>query len=117
MGINKTHLLVYGVDLKELGIGLEEIYENERVDSKYYNGNFKVKEEYQIINDGSAGEYTIFGYILAKGDEFDGIDLTEINTETLYRENSPITESMINLFSYEELEPEKIKLFCFTHFS
>jgi hypothetical protein len=66
-----------------------------------------------LVSDGMSGEYAVFGKVLAKGSEFDGIDMTEITVDEVQAITYGI--DLPRILGTKNWDGNRAKIFAFTH--
>jgi hypothetical protein len=79
MSVNRTEYVVFGIKFDETK---DEVFD------KYYEelGDDRLEEKFDpkelsMIYDGMCGKYVVVGYVMAKGDEYEGTDITNVGVD------------------------------------
>lgn len=107
MSIDYNHYVVVGVDIQNKR---KEV----QWDDKYLpfiEGHYDV--EYRIVDDRENQKFMFFGIVLAEGDKYEGIPLTEISDEKIKEARTKVLAAYKDTFE-EEIDESKVKLVACT---
>lgn len=119
MSIDRTEYVIYGFLVNREDVS-DELME------KYSHGGKDVLPKF-ILYDGMSGKYVIAGNRIVRGDSYEGIDLTVIDTDKLHEQDHDLIMWMFNNFTpgwitrtppSNGINPSAIpRLFVVTHWS
>lgn len=105
MGVYRTDYLMYGVKI-----------DPERVDYDKHEAFIEGRPgvAFDLVYDGMSGKYAVAGKIIAKADQYDGMEFTEITDDMLPKETEKLRADIDASFG---VETGKLRLFFFSHYS
>lgn len=106
MSVRREEYVIVGIDVSE--------FEDDDFYDKYDEYLDNTEEgKFTILVDGYSGNYTLFGEVLKHGDEYEGLELTEINLSEFNEAIIRVRKKAKELFGTNE-QP---KIYALTHWS
>ena len=107
MGVDRTDYLMFGVKV-----------DPDRVSERYEELEPMMDgapgAAFDLVYDGMSGKYAVAGKIIAKSDEYDGLEFTEITDAMLPSDPDKLRADIAATFG----EPaDKLRLFLFSHYA
>ncbi len=120
MGVDRTDYIIYGFNIppavaKENGV---DIWDDKYL--PFMEGRPGIFEA--IVYDGMSGEYLVFGKVIHKSEDYEGIPLKTVSYKDFFddSEKDAITQKFIELFGQNiydnEIEDEEPQVIIFSHF-
>lgn len=110
MGVRREEFIIYGFN-----VGMESYDDNKFEEYEEY---FDKRGNIFYLIDGMSSEYFIVGKVLQHGDQYDGLELTEIDTSNSLNKFKMDREIRMHVKEKFNIEfTEKPKLYVLTHWS
>lgn len=119
MGVDRTDYIVFGFKMNPA------LFKSKKIDiwdNKYLpfmEGHPGITDT--IVYDGMSGEYLVFGKLINRAEEHEGVNFTTISYKDFFddEETKRVTEKFIELFGKEildELDDDEPQMFVFSHY-
>jgi hypothetical protein len=107
MGVDRTDYLMFGADMGA------KAFDWDKHEAEATGGQDR---RFDIVYDGMSGKYCIAGKIIAKSDEYEGLEMTTIDASTLDVDRATLAEKVSEAFG-KSVAADDFKMILFSHFS
>lgn len=106
MGVDRTDYLMYGAKV-----------DYDAVDYDKHGAEMEGRQvrAFDLVVDNMSGQYAVAGKIVAKSDQYDGLEFTEITPELLPQDPGKLYADISTAFAGTVVPP--LKLYLFSHYS
>ena len=122
MGIRRSEHLIIGIDFKSIS-GSKSAYDyfEDKIDSgeidEDYIYEMEKNESVYFIEDYMSSEFSFFGVHLAKGNEYEGFHVTEIQSIDFYNDTIELIIEKAKTILNLDVDKKDVKIYVFTKWS